>query len=84
MPESCQTAAVSDVYRHVGPVKTGSTYLQQLLWTNRQSLAEQGVFHPCEHDNEMWFATNDVQDGALSTSTCQKPKAPGVAFVTVR
>ncbi len=56
---------MSDVYLHVGPVKTGSTYLQQLLWTNRQSLAEQGVFHPCEHDNEMWFATNDIQDGAF-------------------
>jgi hypothetical protein len=56
---------VSDIYLHVGPVKTGSTYLQDLLWTNRHSLARQGVLHPCEHDNEMWLAANDVQDGAF-------------------
>ncbi len=56
---------MSDVYLHVGPVKTGSTYLQKLLWTNRHLLAQQGVLLPCEHDNEMWFATNDIQDGAF-------------------
>ena len=56
---------MSEVYLHVGPVKTGSTYLQDLLWANRQSLAQQGVLNPCEHDNEMWFATNDIQDGAF-------------------
>jgi hypothetical protein len=54
-----------DIYLHVGPVKTGSTYMQDLLWTNRDSLAEQGVLHPCEHDNEMWLAANDIQDGAF-------------------
>ncbi len=56
---------MSEVYLHVGPVKTGSTYLQDLLWANRGALAEQGVLHPCEHANEMWFATNDIQDGAF-------------------
>lgn len=31
------------VYLHVGPPKTGSTYIQQLLWLNRQNLLEQGI-----------------------------------------
>ena len=56
---------MSDVYLHVGPIKTGSTYLQDLIWTNRRDLASQGVLHPAEHDNELWFAANDVQDGAF-------------------
>ncbi len=56
---------MSEVILHVGPVKTGSTFLQQLLWTNRGELERQGVLHPCEHANEMWFAANDVQDGAF-------------------
>lgn len=56
---------MSNVYLHVGPVKTGSTYLQDLLWRNRQDLARQGYQHPGEHDNEMWLATNDVQDQAF-------------------
>jgi hypothetical protein len=56
---------MSEVYLHVGPVKTGSTYLQGLLWRNRQDLALQGYRHPGEHDNEMWLASNDVQDQAF-------------------
>lgn len=67
---------MSDVYLHVGPVKTGSTYLQDLLWANRRSLADQGVLHPCEHANEMWFATNDIQDGAFVQF--DMPEAAGV------
>jgi hypothetical protein len=67
---------VGDIYLHVGPVKTGSTYLQDLLWTNRGSLARQGVLYPCEHDNEMWLAANDVQDGAFIPFDL--PEAAGV------
>jgi hypothetical protein len=67
---------MSDIYLHVGPVKTGSTYLQGLLWANRHSLARQGVLHPCEHDNEMWLAANDIQDGAFIPFDL--PEAAGV------
>lgn len=56
---------MSDIYLHVGPVKTGSTYLQDLLWANRRSLARQGILDPREHHNEMWLAANDIQDGAF-------------------
>jgi hypothetical protein len=34
--------AMNDVYLHVGPVKTGSTYLQSIMWSNRDALSEQG------------------------------------------
>jgi hypothetical protein len=65
-----------DVYLHVGPVKTGSTYLQDLLWRNRDDLTRQGYQHPGEHDNEMWLATNDVQDQAFIHF--DMPEAAGV------
>jgi len=56
---------MNDVVLHVGPVKTGSTYLQELLWRNRADLPRQGFLLPIEHDNQMWLAANDVQDGAF-------------------
>ena len=49
-----------EVYLHVGPVKTGSTFLQDLLWQYRDDLARQGYHHPGTHPNEMWLATNDL------------------------
>ena len=53
------------VLLHVGPPKTGSTYLQRLLWLHREDLARQDVLVPLAHENEMWLAANDVQDGAF-------------------
>ncbi|HVQ88547.1 MAG TPA: hypothetical protein VMT88_10235 [Actinomycetes bacterium] len=53
------------VYLHVGPVKTGSTFLQKLLWLNRENLAEQGYLLPHDHPNDMWFAANDLQSCAF-------------------
>jgi hypothetical protein len=61
---------------HVGPVKTGSTYLQQLLWQHRDDLARQGWLVPLAHANEMWLASVDLQDGAFVEFDV--PEAPGV------
>ncbi len=36
----------STVYLHIGPPKTGTTYLQEALWRNKRRLAEQGVTFP--------------------------------------
>ena len=55
--------AMNDVYLHVGPVKTGSTYLQSIMWSNRDALSEQGVLLPATHPNELFLAVNDVQGG---------------------
>jgi hypothetical protein len=56
---------VTRVVLHVGPPKTGSTYLQDLLWAHRGDLARQGVLLPIDHPNEAWLAAVDVQDGAF-------------------
>jgi len=69
-------AVVREVYLHVGPVKTGSTFLQDLLWRHRDDLARQGYHHPGAHANEMWLATNDLQDGAFVDY--EMPQASGV------
>jgi hypothetical protein len=54
---------MSDVYLHVGPVKTGTTYLQSTMWNSRDALREQGVLLPATHPNEFFMAVNDVQGG---------------------
>jgi hypothetical protein len=71
-----QTGRMREVYLHVGPVKTGSTFLQDLLWRYRDDLARQGYLHPGTHENEMWLATNDVQDAAFVNY--EMPQAAGV------
>ena len=55
---------VSDVYLHVGPVKTGSTYLQSTMWNSRAALREQGVLLPATHPNEFFLAANDASNSA--------------------
>jgi hypothetical protein len=67
---------VREVYLHVGPLKTGSTFLQDLLWRHRDDLARQGYHHPGAHANEMWLAANDVQDGTFVDY--EIPQASGV------
>ncbi len=36
----------ADVYLHVGLPKTGTSYLQSMLWSSRQTLADHGVLVP--------------------------------------
>jgi hypothetical protein len=57
---------ISDVYLHVGPVKTGSSYLQSIMWNSRDALREQGILLPITHPNEFFLAANDVQDGQFT------------------
>ena len=73
--------AMADVHLHVGPVKTGSAYLQNLLWSHRDDLARQGVLLPLEHANEMWLAVNDVQDGAFIKTPWRQPERMVIAEV---
>jgi len=68
--------AMSEVFLHVGPVKTGSTSLQDLLWRNREDLARQGFQYFADHDNELWLAANDVQDQAFVHF--EMPEAAGI------
>ena len=54
---------MTDVFLHIGPVKTGSTYLQSIMWASRDVLRDAGMLLPADHDNEHFLAANDVQDG---------------------
>jgi hypothetical protein len=47
---------------HVGAPKTGSTFLQQVLWHNREVLARAGVGYPLEEEREHFAATMDLRE----------------------
>ncbi|HEY2553381.1 MAG TPA: hypothetical protein VGI64_22680 [Streptosporangiaceae bacterium] len=53
---------MTDICLHVGPVKTGSTFLQGVLWRHRADLTRQGILLPGESKSDIWLAANDVQD----------------------
>lgn len=46
---------------HVGTPKSGTTFLQELLWESRPALAEAGVRYPGEHPAAHFHAVLDAQ-----------------------
>jgi len=56
-PEPAPRAVV-----HVGAPKTGSTYLQAVLWRNRAALRAAGVLYPLQRPAEHFHATLDVRE----------------------
>lgn len=49
------------VYLHVGPPKTGSTYLQDLLWRNRKLSRSRGVDLPGSRPVDHFYAALDLR-----------------------
>lgn len=49
------------VFVHVGAPKTGTTYLQNVLWQNRRALAEDGFCYPMQGRMEHFGATLDLR-----------------------
>lgn len=49
------------VFFHVGTLKTGTTYLQKVLWRNRTVLAQAGLLVPGEHYSDRVWATRSVR-----------------------
>jgi hypothetical protein len=49
------------VYLHVGMPKTGTTYLQEFLWTNRQALKGAGVLYPADRPGRQFKAVLDLE-----------------------
>lgn len=49
------------VYLHIGEPKTGTTYLQQILWANRRQLREHGVVVPGKRPVAHWAAAQDLR-----------------------
>jgi hypothetical protein len=49
------------VYLHVGEPKTGTTFLQQVMWRNRGELAASGVVLPGHHPQDHYRASQDLR-----------------------
>ena len=50
------------VYLHVGLPKTGTTYVQHVLWENKERLREHGVLLPGPHRRRHLLASLDVRE----------------------
>ncbi|PRX45437.1 hypothetical protein B0I33_109100 [Prauserella shujinwangii] len=51
------------LYLHIGTPKTGTTYLQDVCWHNRELLAEDGVRYPGTAADSQFRAVIDVMSG---------------------
>ncbi|HEY2551289.1 MAG TPA: hypothetical protein VGI64_12000 [Streptosporangiaceae bacterium] len=49
------------VYVHIGEPKTGTTFLQNIMWGNRRKLAAQGVLLPGYRDRDHSRASRDIR-----------------------
>lgn len=50
------------VFLHIGEPKTGTTFLQQVMWRNRTELAEQGVLLAGHSPHDHFRAAQDLRD----------------------
>jgi hypothetical protein len=50
------------VFLHIGSPKTGTTYLQEVLWSNRDALRAAGVLYPGRRPDEHFLATQDLRE----------------------
>lgn len=55
------TAGTKKVFFHVGAPKTGTTYLQQVLFQNRERLATNGVLYPYEDFGQSFRSMQDFR-----------------------
>jgi hypothetical protein len=63
------------VYLHVGTPKSGTTYLQEVLWRNREPLAAAGVLYPGDRPDGQFLATLDLFGTSFHGHT--DPAVPG-------
>lgn len=63
------------VFVHVGPPKTGTTFLQQVLWRNRETLRQDGILYPAPSRAAHALAAADLR-GALYNGY-RNPAVPG-------
>ena len=50
------------VFLHIGSPKTGTTFLQEVLWSNRDALREAGVLYPGPRPDAHFLATQDLRE----------------------
>lgn len=73
-PEATSSSSRKRVFLHVGEPKTGTTYLQMVMWKNRAELAGQGLIYPGPKSNAHWRASQDVRE------VVQDPDDPAPPF----
>jgi hypothetical protein len=56
------------VVLHIGEPKTGTTFLQQVLWRNRAELSAQGVVLAGHHPQDHYRATQDLHGAPINPS----------------
>lgn len=64
------------LYLHLGSPKTGTTYLQEILWNNRDALAHAGVLYPGDRPEAHFHAAMDLQ-GRRFQEDWFDPDVPG-------
>lgn len=69
------TAPRKRIFLHIGAPKTGTTYLQHVLWRNREDLARHGVLYPGDAPHRQWQAALDLLDMRFLGHA--DPKVPG-------
>lgn len=50
------------VYLHIGLPKTGTTFLQDALWSNKSALGQRGVLLPARHHRRHLLASLDLRE----------------------
>jgi hypothetical protein len=50
------------VFLHIGEPKSGTTFVQQVMWSNRDALARQGVLLPGVHPQDHFRANQDLRE----------------------
>lgn len=63
------------VILHVGTKKTGTTYLQTVIWNNREALRRQGVLVPGNRRVDHLHAAVTIRGGDLSNRSADAPTA---------
>jgi hypothetical protein len=60
------TAKRPIVFLHIGEPKSGTTFVQQVMWGNRDELARQGVLLPGAHAQDHFRANQDLREAPQS------------------
>ena len=55
-------SATDRVLVHIGAPKTGTSFVQDVLWLNRDSLAKQGILYPADRFDEHFLAALDLME----------------------
>jgi hypothetical protein len=64
------------IYLHVGSPKTGTTFLQQVLWSQREPAREQGLLLPMRSFHDHFLGTLDVRE--VTEPPAAPPQAAGM------